>query len=62
MSYKTIFTSDLKPAINYFSLDAYVYELDFVVLEGLDYNDDLTDDGKKYFTGSLVGIEKAVSF
>jgi hypothetical protein len=45
-----------------FSLDAYVYELDCVVLEGLDYNDDLTDDSKKYFSDSLVDIENAVRF
>ncbi|CAB4007273.1 ---NA--- [Paramuricea clavata] len=42
--------------------DAYVYELEFVVLEGLDYNDDLSDDSKKYYSDSLMGIENAVTF
>ncbi|CAB3981878.1 fibrillin-2-like isoform X46 [Paramuricea clavata] len=40
--------------------DAYVFELDFIVLEGLDYNDDLTDTSSKYYLNSLVDIENAV--
>ncbi len=44
-----------------FSIDVYVYQLDFVIREGLDYNDDLNDTSSKYYLTSLVNVENAVS-
>ena len=42
--------------------DAYVYELNFVALEGLDYNDDLTDKSSKNYLNEAKDIQNAVSF
>ena len=47
--------------ITTFSIDVYVYQLDFVIREGLDYNDDLNDTSSKYYLTSLVNVENAVS-
>ena len=42
-------------------LDAYIFKLDFDIIEGLDYSDSLLDTSSDYYLVSLQDIETAVS-
>ena len=45
----------------FFLLDAFVFQLSFTILEGLDYHSDLGDVLSKIFLDSRMDVETAVS-